>query len=155
MTGKTNTIVLWVGVVGNKSCPELSRRDGVSTHVAVSEDALRDEILEYVKEWWQEEIGDLPMPQDRDQAIEAYFEKVESETFMIDSTTLAGDFENLFQPLPIDKVTVGYLEIGEWNPVTETYPWEGYIGLMLSPDGQVWAKVGELANVPKQEENVE
>ena len=108
MTGKTNTIVLWVGVVGNKSCPEPSRRDGVNSYVAVSEDALRDEVFEYVKEWWQEDIGDLPIPQDRDRAIEAYFEKVESETFMIDSTTLAGDFEDMFHPLPGDKITGGY-----------------------------------------------
>ena len=129
MTGKTNTIVLWVGVISNKY--------GVSTHVAVSEDALRDEVFECVKEWWQEEIGDLPMPQDRDRAIEAYFEKVESETCVIDSTTLAGDFEDLFRSLPGDKVTGGYMEIGEWNPVTETYPWEGYVDLQLGPGGQV------------------
>lgn len=100
MTGKTNTIMIWVGVIGNNY--------GVSTYVAVSEDALRDEILEYVKEWWQKEIGDLPMPQDRDQAIEAYFEKVESETCVIDSATLAGVFEALFHSLPGNKAQGGY-----------------------------------------------
>ena len=103
-----NTIVLLVGVVGNKSCPELSRRDGVNSYVAISEDALRDEVFEYVKEWWLEEFDDLPLPQDRDQAIEAYFEKVESATCVIDSTTIAGDFGDLFRPLPGDKVTGGY-----------------------------------------------
>jgi len=113
---------------------------------------LRDEVFEYVKEWWLEEVGDLPMPQDRNQAIEAYFDKVESETCVIDTTTLAGDFEDLFQPLPVDKVTGGYLEIGEWNPVTETYPWEGYVDLLLGLDGQVWSKVGQVENIPELEQ---
>jgi len=144
MSGKTNTIVFWVGVIGN--------RYGVSTYVAVSEDVLRNEVFEYVKEWWQKEIGDLPIPQDRDQAIEAYFEKIESETCVIDSTTLAGDFEDLFQPLPGNKATGGYMEIGEWNPVTETYPWEGYIDLLLGPGGQVWAKVGRVEIIPELEQ---
>jgi len=151
MTGNTNTIMLWIASVGNKSCPELSRRDGVNSYVAISEDALRDEVFEYVKEWWQKEIGDLPMPQDRDRAIEAYFEKIESEICVIDSTTLAEVFEDLFQPLPDDKAQGGYLEIGEWNPVTETYPWEGYVDLLLGPGGQVWAKVGQVEIIPELE----
>ncbi|MBL7163240.1 MAG: hypothetical protein ISS57_11585 [Anaerolineales bacterium] len=144
MTETTNKIALWVGVVGNKY--------GVNTYVAVSEEALRKEIFEYVKAWWQDELGDLPLPQDRDQAIEAYFEQVESETCTIDSTTLAGDFEDLFRPLPAGKIHGGYLEIGEWDPTTDAYPWEGYIDLLLGPDDQVWAKVGDAENIPGQEE---
>ena len=92
MTGKTNTILLWVGIVTNKY--------GANTYVAVSEDALRDELFEYVKAWWPEEIADLPLPLDRDQAIEVYFEKVESETCVIDSAILSGDFKNLS---PVNK----------------------------------------------------
>ncbi|MEW6405032.1 MAG: hypothetical protein AB1649_24820 [Chloroflexota bacterium] len=105
MKKPTNPIMLWVAVVGN--------RYGVNTYVAVSEEAMRDEIFGYVKTWWGDEFGNLPMPQNRDQAIEAYFDKVESETCVIDSTTLAGDFEDLFHSLPGDKATGGYLEIGE------------------------------------------
>jgi len=110
MTKPIEMITLWVAVVGNKSCPDPdgSRRDGVNSYVAVSEEALRNEIFEYVKLWWQDELGNLPIPQDRDEAIEAYFEKVESETCTIDSTTIAGDFGDLFRPLPGDKVTGGY-----------------------------------------------
>jgi len=92
MTGKMHTIRLWVGIVNNKY--------GTNTYVAVSEDALRDELLEYVKTWWPEEIADLPLPLERDQAIEVYFEQVESETCVIDSTTLAGNIENL---VPVNK----------------------------------------------------
>jgi len=110
MTKPIEMIPLWVAVVGNKSCPdpEGSRRDGVNSYVAVSEEVLRDEIFEYVKSWWQDELGNLPLPKDRDQAIETYFEKVESETCTIDSTALSGDFEDLFRPLPAGKVTGGY-----------------------------------------------
>lgn len=97
-------------MVGNKSCPdpEGSRRNGVNSYLAVSEEVLRDEIFEYVKSWWQDELGNLPIPQDRDQAIETYFEKVESETCTIDSTALSGDLGDLFRPLPASKVHGGY-----------------------------------------------
>ena len=143
MTKPIEMITLWVAVVGNKY--------GVNSYVAVSEDVLRDEIFEYVKSWWQDELGNLPLPKDRDEAIETYFEKVESETCTIDSTALSGDFEDLFRSLPADKVHGGYLEIGEWNPVTENYPWEGHVDLMVGPGGRVWAKVGDVENIPEQE----
>jgi len=100
MTKPIEMIPLWVAVVSNKY--------GVNSYVAVSEEVLRDEIFEYVKSWWQDELGNLQIPQDRDEAIETYFGKVESETCTIDLTTLAGDFEDLFRPLPGDKVTGGY-----------------------------------------------
>jgi len=147
MTKPIEMITLWVAVVGNKY--------GVNSYVAVSEEVLRDEIFEYVKSLWQDELGNLPLPKDRDEAIETYFEKVKSETCTIDSTALSGDLGDLFRPLPASKAHSEYLEIGEWDPVTDGYPWEGYIDLLLGPDGQVWAKVGDLANIPEQDENGE
>ena len=149
MTGKTNTILLWVGIVTNKY--------GANTYVAVSEDALRDELFEYVKAWWPEEIADLPLPLDRDQAIEVYFEKVESETCVIDSAALAGDFEHLFRPLPNDKIRSAYgstrlttgLEVGERDALLDACPWEEHLELRLGPDGQVWTKVGPVEDIPE------
>ena len=143
MTETTNKITLWVAVVGNKY--------GVNSYVAISEETLRDEIFEYVKTWWGDEMGDQSLPQDRDQAIEAYFEQVESESCMIDTTTLAGDFADLFRPLPDAKIHGGFLEIGEWDAITDAYPWEGYVDLMLGVDGQVWARVGDVEHMPEQE----
>ena len=67
-------------------------------------------------------------------------------------------FENLFQPLPEGKLQGGYLEIGEWDRQTGTpakrgrYPWEDSIDLHLGPDGQVWALVGSLEQIPVSRE---
>ena len=57
-------------------------------------------------------------------------------------------FEALFQSLPDGKFKGGYLEIGEWNRQTDSYPWEDSVDLQLGPDGQVWALVGSLDQIP-------
>ena len=62
------------------------------------------------------------------------------------------DFETLFQPLPDGKLTGGYLEIGEWDRQTDRYPWEDSVALHLGPDGQVWALVGSLEQIPVSRE---
>lgn len=41
------------------------------------EKTLYDRLYRYVKDWWGEELGDTPMPEDPAQAIEVYFEKKE------------------------------------------------------------------------------
>lgn|GEM_PF-1443077 len=120
--------------------------------MATSEDALRDEILAYVKEWWLEELADLRIPPERDQAIEAYFENIESESCAIDSAALCGDFGDLFCPLPNDKVWNAYMEIGERDALLDACPWEGHLGLLLGPDGQAWVKVGPVEDIPELEE---
>ena len=51
----------------------------------------------------------------------------------------APDFEALFQPLPEERVSGGFIEIGEWDG--SSYPFEGDVPLMLGPDGAVWARV--------------
>jgi hypothetical protein len=65
-------------------------------------------------------------------------------------------FDALFQPLPDCKLKVCYLEIGdsipsfigEWDLQTDSYPWEDSVDLRLGPDGQVWARVGTLEQIP-------
>jgi hypothetical protein len=50
--------------------------------------------------------------------------------------------EALFAPLPPDNVSSGYLQLGDdYNQETE-------VELCLGPDGQVWARVGALEQVP-------
>ena len=50
-------------------------------------------------------------------------------------------FEALFQPIPEERVSGGFIEIGEWDG--SSYPFEGDVPLMLGPDGAVWARVCE------------
>ena len=54
----------------------------------------------------------------------------------------------MFQSLPEHKLSSGYLEIGEWDRQTDSYPWEDSVDLQLGPDGQVWALVGSLDQIP-------
>lgn len=60
-------------------------------------------------------------------------------------------FEAMFQPLPDGKLQGGYLELGEWDRQSDSYPWEGSVSLLLGPDGQVWASVGALDAIPEEE----
>jgi len=64
----------------------------------------------------------------------------------------SADFESLFKPLPDGNLSSAYLEIGEWDRQTNSYPWEGQVDLKLGPDGQVWALVGTLADLPEEKE---
>ena len=57
----------------------------------------------------------------------------------------APGFEALFHPLPEERASSGFIEIGEWDG--SAYPFEGDVPLMLGPDGAVWAKV---CNVPDE-----
>ena len=61
-----------------------------------------------------------------------------------------GSSEDIFDPIPGTKADTGYLTIGEYDPATDSYPWEGYVTLHLGPDGNIWAKVGDhLENLPE------
>ena len=68
-------------------------------------------------------------------------------------------FETLFQPLPDSKLQGGYLELGdsiprisgEWDRQSDSYPWEGSVSLLQGPDGQVWASIGALDDIPEEE----
>jgi len=52
------------------------------------------------------------------------------------------DFESLFKPLPDGKLSCAYVEIEGWDRQTDSYSWEG----------QVWALVGPLAEIPEEKE---
>jgi len=55
-------------------------------------------------------------------------------------------FNNLFKALPPDRISCGYLELGEW--LGNAYEAEFQIALLLGPDGKVWAEIGDVEDLP-------
>ena len=57
----------------------IRHRHGQDLFVARSKDKLNDEIYGYVKSWWDEidSPSGIEMPEDHDEAIELYFDKME------------------------------------------------------------------------------
>jgi hypothetical protein len=51
----------------------------------------------------------------------------------------ASEFETLFQPIPDDRLSGGFIEAGEWDG--KAFPFESDLLFSLGPDGAVWAKV--------------
>jgi hypothetical protein len=59
-------------------------------------------------------------------------------------------FEAIFRSIPNGKLNCAYVEIGEWDRQSDSYPWEGQVILLLGPDDQVWAKIGDLVDIPDE-----
>ncbi|NUM43670.1 MAG: hypothetical protein HUU38_03110 [Anaerolineales bacterium] len=55
-------------------------------------------------------------------------------------------FKDLFDPLPPHLPSCGFLELGAWQGTA--YESEFSVPFFLGPDGQVWAEVGDLADLP-------
>jgi hypothetical protein len=62
---------------------------GINHSLHRTEDEARAEVYEFVECWWENELS-LPsaMPGDRDEAIEAYFEGVERESYEVERLVL-------------------------------------------------------------------
>jgi len=56
-------------------------------------------------------------------------------------------FKALFQALPGETASGGFVEVGEWNG--KAYPFEAQVDFCLGPDGRVWAQIGRLADLPQ------
>ncbi len=70
---------------------QVSHRFGTDVWVAESDAAARAALYEYVVEYWDEAVddSDVPIPEDHDKAIEAYFESMgERESYEIVETDL-------------------------------------------------------------------
>ncbi len=65
-------------------------------------------------------------------------------SFAEDHPPEASPFKELFKPLPSGRVPCGFLELGEW----QGNEYEVQVPLLLGPDGQVWAEVGEVEALP-------
>ncbi|MCB9136588.1 MAG: hypothetical protein H6636_14280 [Anaerolineales bacterium] len=55
-------------------------------------------------------------------------------------------FQSLFEGLPPNRISYGFLELGEWSG--EAYEKEFQLPFLLGPDGKVWAEIGEVDDLP-------
>jgi hypothetical protein len=71
----------------NTVCVALvNHKHGINTYAARSREGLYTKVLEsFVKEWWEHEIPDTPMPEaDAESIVDEYFETVGHETIDAD-----------------------------------------------------------------------
>lgn len=54
-------------------------------------------------------------------------------------------FDDLFQPLPDETASGGFVEVGEWNG--RAFQFETQVSFRLGPDGKVWAQVCDLSEL--------
>lgn len=120
--------------------------------VAADERTLKGVLFrEFVLVEWPKKM-DRTMPADPEQAVSMYFEMSGDNVKFLPATV--GDMACLFRQTPPGKVSVGYVQIGEWDPGDDTYPVEGYVDLMVAPtnNNDVWARVGcNVDELPEQE----
>ena len=57
----------------------ISHRHGTDTTVHISLAAAREALHAWVVEWWDKEIPNRPRPEDPEEAIQMYFERVSDE----------------------------------------------------------------------------
>lgn len=57
----------------------IEHKNGSNVYVAESAELIEGEIFDYVADWWAHEFPDDAMPQDRDEAITDYFERIDGE----------------------------------------------------------------------------
>jgi len=65
---------------------------GLDVSAHADEQHARDALAAYVEQWWDHEIDREcdAMPAERDKAIEAYFEIVEGESYLLQEVTVRG-----------------------------------------------------------------
>lgn len=52
----------------------IEHRHGDNVSVCVDMEIANQRLWEYVESWWQQEIGEITIPSDRQAAIDRYFE---------------------------------------------------------------------------------
>lgn len=62
----------------------IEHRHGRNVSVHPAEEEARAQLLEYVQQWWEAEIHDVDLPENPEEAIEDYFERVPDEFYTID-----------------------------------------------------------------------
>lgn len=86
-------------------------------------------------------------------------DRMSGSDFLIHQTTMAKIGAALAQasipvklsPMPEGKVDEGFIEIGEFDG--KRYQCEGDVELLLGSDGNVYAKIGGLVNIPDKKED--
>lgn len=73
---------------------QINHRHGTDTFVHRTAEGANDELFDYVKMWWSEAVsryGELPeaMPQDRDEAVNEYFESMQDvESYTLEQSSV-------------------------------------------------------------------
>ena len=60
-------------------------------------------------------------------------------------------FKDLFEALPKNRISCGFLELGEW--LGNEYEAEFPISFSLGPAGKVWAEIGDVEDLPIRSES--
>ena len=61
---------------------------GTDVTIHRTHDGAVAKVNQFVEDWWADEMGDEPMPEDMDEARQAYFEAVEDENYVITDAPL-------------------------------------------------------------------
>lgn len=68
----------------------IDHRQGTNVHVHRTEAGARLILRTFVNEWWEDELGDIPMPEDDDEAITEYFMKANGESYTLQRAAIEG-----------------------------------------------------------------
>ena len=60
---------------------DLPHRHGEDVHLFDTEEAAFAELVSFVKEWWEGEMGGRKMPEDAKEAVEAYFAAMDGDEY--------------------------------------------------------------------------
>ena len=61
---------------------------GTNLSAHKTETGARDNLAGYVAEWWHREMGTEPLPDEPDEAIDVYFERVENESYTLEESAI-------------------------------------------------------------------
>ena len=69
----------------------VQHRHGSDCYLGGSDKDVKEKVCGFISEWWKDEVGDEPMPDQQDEKINRYFECVygESVTFAIDDVDMS------------------------------------------------------------------
>jgi hypothetical protein len=66
----------------------IEHKHGTDVYAHKTEAGAKGALLDYVQEWWSIEVGDEPIPENPDAAIERYFEEACNEFYSIQDSIL-------------------------------------------------------------------
>lgn len=61
----------------------LDHNHGTDVTIHRTHNGALAKVDQFVENWWADEMGDTPMPEDKAQARQMYFDEVEHETYVI------------------------------------------------------------------------
>lgn len=66
----------------------IEHRHGANTYVHKTEAGAQQSLRAYVDDNWAQELGTRPVPDDEEDMIAEYFERVDDEHYSLDTNTL-------------------------------------------------------------------